>query len=619
MSATTSSSFERSNGSAKKEDIDKSQAVGKSAIIEISTGTDSNFDNDQESNTSYDENRKSGIAKSFWDKLIELVEVKHPDGSGHATSKSVLESFVYNGELTPVESKRRQWTWKQYVFFWVSGTFNVNTWQISATGLQLGLNWWQTWICIWVGYLCVAVFIVLASRVGNMYHLSFPSSCRIAFGTYFSVWVVINRVVMACVWYSTQAYLGGICLQLCFRSIFGNNLNERMHDTIPSPNLTNFELMCFILFWAVSLPFLWLPPHSLRYIFAAKSFITPVGAFAFLIWSVRKCDGNLSMGTLNGNSQLNSAATAWAVIRSIMSSMDNFSTLVLNAPDFSRFAKTPRSSMISQFVTIPICFAVISLLGIICVSAAYTLYGINYWSPLDILSRYLDGFTKGDRAGVFLIAFSFAFDQLGANLSNNAIPAGTDMTAILPKFINIRRGAFICACISLAICPWNLLASSSKFTTALSAYAVFLSAIAGVIFADYYVVRKGYVNIYHCYTNKPGTYYMYNKYGTNWRALIAYVVGIVPNFPGFIGSVGVDVPIGAMKVYYLNYFVGYLVAAVTYIILVYFFPVDGVPGNAKITDKVWLEEWVEVEDFVYEREQFEKNFSSSPEKDPLFA
>ena len=62
MSATTSSSFERSNGSAKKEDIDKSQAVGKSAIIEISSGTDSNFDNDQESNTSYDENRKSGIA-----------------------------------------------------------------------------------------------------------------------------------------------------------------------------------------------------------------------------------------------------------------------------------------------------------------------------------------------------------------------------------------------------------------------------------------------------------------------------------------------------------------------------------------------------------------------------
>ncbi|QLG71453.1 hypothetical protein HG535_0B04950 [Zygotorulaspora mrakii] len=611
----TSSSLRRTNGSSDEYTGEKFPSAAKAQVVGVSSETNSNDDNDSVCS----DVSKKGKVKTAWDKIIDLIEVKHPDGEGRVASKSVLESFVYNGELTPVEAKRRQWSWKQYVFFWISGTFNVNTWQISATGLQLGLNWWQTWICIWVGYLCVAVFIVLASRVGNMYHLSFPSSCRVAFGTYFSVWVVLNRVVMACVWYSTQAYLGGICLQLCFRSIFGNNLNQRMGDTIPSENLTNFELMCFILFWAVSLPFLWFPPHSLRYLFAAKSFITPIGAFAFLIWCVRKCNGTLSMSALNDNSGMNQAATAWAVIRSIMSSMDNFSTLVLNAPDFSRFGKTPRSSMLSQFIVIPVCFAVISLLGIICVSAAYTLYGINYWSPLDILSRFLGGFSKGDRAGVFLIAFSFAFDQLGANLSNNAIPAGTDMTAILPKFINIRRGAFICACISLAICPWNLLASSSKFTTALSAYAVFLSAIAGVIFADYYIVRKGYVNIYHCYSNLPGTFYMYNRYGTNWRAVVSYVIGIVPNFPGFLGSVGLSVPIGAMRVYYLNYFVGYLISAITYVTLVYFFPVNGIPGNPKITDKVWLEEWVEVEDFAYEREQFEKNFNSLSYQEPKFA
>ncbi|QLL31513.1 hypothetical protein HG536_0B03760 [Torulaspora globosa] len=549
--------------------------------------------------------------RSAWGRFADLVEVKHPDGFGEIKSRSIVESYVYNGELKPVEAARRKWTWKQYVFFWMAGTFNVNTWQISATGLQLGLNWWQTWICVWVGYILVGVFVVLASRVGTMYHLSFPSSCRIAFGTYFSIWVVLNRVVMACVWYSTQAYLGGICVQLILRSIFGNNLNSRLRDTIPSVNLTPFELICFIIFWAISLPFLWFPPHRLRHLFAIKSALTPIGAFALLIWSVRKSGGKLALGSLNGQSAMNSTATAWAAIRSIMSAMDNFSTLVLNAPDFSRFANTPKSSMWSQLIAIPVCFAAISLFGIVCVSAAYTVYGVNFWSPLDILNRYLDGYSSGDRAGVCLIAFSFLFDQLGANLSNNAIPAGTDMTALLPKFINIRRGAYICAAISLAICPWNLVASSSKFTTALAAYAVFLSAIAGVIFADYYIVRKGYVNIFHCYTNKPGSYYMYNKYGTNWRALVAYIVGIIPNFPGFIGSVGPTVPIGAMRVYYLNYIVGYLTAAITYLILVYYFPMSGVPAGIKITDKVWLEEWVEVEDFVQEREQFERTSGSN--------
>ena len=65
-------------------------------------------------------------------------------------------------------------------------------------------------------------------------------------------------------------------------------------------------------------------------------------------------------------------------------------------------------------------------------------------------------------------------------------------------------------------------------------------------------------------------------------------------------------PIGAMKVYYLNYFVGYLIAALSYCILVYFYPIKCIPGDAKITDRKWLEEWVEVEEFGTEREAFEE-------------
>ncbi|EDO18401.1 hypothetical protein Kpol_1013p76 [Vanderwaltozyma polyspora DSM 70294] len=439
-----------------------------------------------------------------------------------------------------------------------------------------------------------------------MYHISFPIASRITYGTYFSIWVVINRVVMACVWFSTLGWLGGDCVQLMLRSIFTNNLEKKLGDTIPDPDLDNYQFMCFMIFWAVTLPFLWFPPHKLRHLFAVKSCITPFAAFGFLIWTLKKADGNLALGNLSGTGKLSSSATAWAVIRSIMSAMDNFSTLILNASDFSRFAKSPKSSTYSQLFALPILYAVISLIGILSTSAAYTLYGENYWSPLDILSRYLENYTSGNRAGVFLISFAFAFDQLGANLSGNAIPAGTDMTALLPKFINIRRGSFICACIALAICPWKLMSSSSKFTTALSAYAVFLSAIAGVMFADYFIIRKGYVNIFHCYTNKPGSYYMYNKWGTNWRAVVAYICGIVPNFVGFLGSLDVVVPEGAMKVYYLNYYIGYLVSALVYVILVYYFPVDGVPNGAKIKDRVWYESWIEVENFANERAAFEK-------------
>ena len=181
------------------------------------------------------------------------------------------------------------------------------------------------------------------------------------------------------------------------------------------------------------------------------------------------------------------------------------------------------------------------------------MYGVNYWSPVDVLEQFLvRDYTKGTRAGVFLIAFVFVIAQLGANISANSLSCGTDMTAILPKYINIRRGSIFCAMMALCICPWNMMATSSKFTMALSAYAIFLSCIAGVICADYFVVRRGYVKLTHLYSHRKGSFYMYgNKLGINWRAFVAYFCGVAPNLPGFIGDVGapkITVSIGAMRV-----------------------------------------------------------------------
>ncbi|AMD18525.1 HBL377Cp [Eremothecium sinecaudum] len=541
--------------------------------------------------------------------IISFLEVKQHHGSSKGEAQSVLESFLYNDDLAPVEAARRTWTWKQFVYFWISGAFNVNTWQISALGLQYGLNWWQTWILTWFGYTIVAVFLVMASRVGNIYHLSFPISCRIAFGTYFSIWIVLNRVIMACVWYAVLGWLGGKCIQLILMSLFGTDLPLRLGDHIPANTLNDFEFLCFILFWIFSLPFLWMPPHSLRYIFAVKAAVTPFAAFTFVIWAIVKSKGKFEWGALSVADESKKLSTAWAVIRTLIIPLGNFSTLLLNAPDFARFSKNPISATYSQLISLPVVFSTISLLGILVVSSTYTIYGVNEWDPLVTLGRFLKGYSSGDRAGVFLIATVFCFDQLGANLANNAIPAGTDMTALFPKFINIRRGSYFCAFLSLVICPWNLMSSSAKFTNALSAYAVFLSSISGVIAADYYIVRKGYVNLLHCYTNKADSYYMYNKFGTNWRAVVAYVVGIIPNFAGFLGDlgVGISVSVAAMRIYYMNYFIGFFVSGLVYIILVYFFPVSGVPEGKLLSLKPWSEKWVEVEEFAKERAAYEKD------------
>lgn len=527
---------------------------------------------------------------------------------------SLLDSFMYNSDLKPVEEKRRVWSWFNFCYFWLAECFNINTWQIAATGLQLGLNWWQCWLTIWIGYTFVGIFVSLASRVGAAYHISFPISSRASFGIFFSLWPIINRIVMAIVWYAVQSWLGMQPVSLMLRAIFGKDLPDRIPDHFGSPNATTFQFMCFFIFWVCELPFLWIPPHKVRHLFTVKAFLVPFGAFGFLIWSIKKAGNKIALGSLTDFHPTGSDFS-WAFLRSLLGCMANFSTLVLNAPDFSRFSTKPNSSLWSQLICIPFLFSITCLVGILVTAAGYELYGVNYWSPVDVLEQFLvRSYTKGSRAGVFLISFIFAVAQLGANISANSLSCGTDMTAILPKYINIRRGSIFCACMALCICPWNMMSTSSKFTMALSAYAIFLSCIAGVICADYFVVRRGYIKLTHIYSHRKGSFYMYgNKYGINWRAFVAYFCGVAPNLPGFIGDVGapkITVSLGAMRVYYLSYWVGYGISFSVYLALCHFFPVPGQPVENIFTEKGWFQRWANVEDF-------EEEWLDSLDKDDL--
>lgn len=61
--------------------------------------------------------------------------------------------------------------------------------------------------------------------------------------------------------------------------------------------------------------------------------------------------------------------------------------------------------------------------------------------------------------------------------------------------------------------------------------------------ADYYLVRKGYLQTKDLYSaDRKGPYFFHG--GVSWRGYAAYLAGILPNVVGFVGAVGVDVPKG---------------------------------------------------------------------------
>ena len=110
--------------------------------------------------------------------------------------------------------------------------------------------------------------------------------------------------------------------------------------------------------------------------------------------------------------------------------------------DFSRLARHPRDTFWSQLLAIPLTFAITSFIGLVIASSSTVIFGKAVLNPLDLLSLRLDRapYDAGTRAGVFFISTSFALGQIGTNIAANVLSAGSDLTALLPRYMTIRRG-----------------------------------------------------------------------------------------------------------------------------------------------------------------------------------
>lgn len=349
---------------------------------------------------------------------------------------------------------------------------------------------------------------------------------------------------------------------------------------------TTARFVSFFLFWIGSLPAIWFPVHKIRHLFTVKAYVVPVAGIAFLAWTISKAGG---IGPIvKTPNKIHGSELAWGIVKGIMSSIANFATLIVNGSDFSRFARKPSDALWSQLITIPIGFALTSFIGIIVSSASSVMYSEPIWDPLNLLDKFIDNGSSAERFGVFVIAMAFTLAQLGTNIAANSVSAGTDMTALLPRWIDIRRGGYICAVIGFAICPWQLLKDSNQFTTYLSAYSVFLSSIAGVMVSDYYLVRKGYLELKELYDGRKEGPYFYT-FGIHWRGYAAYIAGILINVVGFAGAVGQTVPKGATYIYNVNYFCGFLISLGVYWSLCKIFPIPA-------TSSRWMEVGDEIDD-----------------------
>jgi NCS1 family nucleobase:cation symporter-1 len=268
----------------------------------------------------------------------------------------------------------------------------------------------------------------------------------------------------------------------------------------------------------------------------------------------------------------------WRVFVPSLTAMIGFwATLSLNIPDFTRFGRGQREQMLGQVLGLPTTMIAFSAMGVVITSAsAALLQGVDVatlWDPIVILGHItsatpppgltepliVSGVTRFFVAILALLGVGVA--TISVNIAANVVSPANDFANLAPRLISFQTGGLITGIIGVLMMPWKIMANASGYIfTWLIGYSALLGPIAGIMIADYWIIRNRTLDV-------PDLYRPHGRYaGTNPVAVFALVIGVLPNLPGFLKAAGAfsGPPTFWDSLYVYAWFVGVLIAGVAY-------------------------------------------------------
>jgi len=282
-------------------------------------------------------------------------------------------------------------------------------------------------------------------------------------------------------------------------------------DNIPAAHQTpQTGIVCYFIYWTIQFPFMLISPQRIRWLFLAKAIIVPPSWLALLIWAFVKVPPSKGLFTLHATAT--GSDFSWAYLTALNVSLGFYATLAVNIPDFTVGVSRPRQDVLVLMespsdtrkmkdrkanppqnerrqstdarILKPIC-------STRCYPDRVHIFRLRRYCghqrgycplrrtnpvepaephrPMDEPTRcvlHVLFFRSGNPRNEH-VRHSAASFSVGTRLlitadgcsSANSLSAANDMTVLLPRYINIRRGQIICAFLGgWALCPWEILA-----------------------------------------------------------------------------------------------------------------------------------------------------------------
>ncbi|KUJ07643.1 NCS1 nucleoside transporter family protein [Mollisia scopiformis] len=490
-------------------------------------------------------------------------------------SETELTRWI-NDDIKPIEAGRRTWTFWTFHNYWILVNSNISTYLTGSSLIALGLTWWQAIISIVIGNILATIFVVLNSVPGAYYHIGFPVVNRYVWGMYGSAFVIWNRILLSLVWYGFQAWIGGECLYVCLMALDPNLEKHIPNHMLASTGMTTAQFVAYIIFSIVSLPVIWIRPHKLKNFFYFSSATILIFEIVLLIWALATMGPEGFGDTISSTPTAEASSTGWLIAYGIISTIGSIAAGILNQNDYARFAHKPRDAILGQIFSFPLYAVICSIIGILVTAATQNRFGGALWNLPDIFTTLIQNGGSRERAAGFFAGAALVISQIGVNVPGNALSGGFDLAATFPRYINIRRGAYLTALVSVACNPWRLVNTATTFISVLGSYSVFFGPMTGLMISSYFIINRQKINVDDLFVGNKQSVYWYT-WGVNWRAIVAWICGVAPSMPGFVASVQllVSVPIGLTHLYYICFLIGFAISSGVYCLLHFIFPAKG--------------------------------------------
>jgi NCS1 family nucleobase:cation symporter-1 len=425
-------------------------------------------------------------------------------------------SPLWNEDLAPTPLSRRTWSTYNIAALWIGMSVVITTYTLASGLMIQGMSWAQALTTILLGNVIVLVPMVLNAHAGTKYGVSFPILCRASFGVKGANIPAMLRAIVACGWFGIQTWIGGLALDALMAALWPG-----------WSNLAAGKAIAFGAFWLLQVAIILKGTEGIKVLESWSAPLLLAGGLALLVWAIRNGGGLGNILSESRRLQGPAQTPFWTLFpAALTANVGYWATLSLNIPDFTRYAKSQRSQVTGQALGLPTTMTAFAFIGVAVTSATIVVFGKAVWDPIQLVTMI------GTPAVIIFGALVVLAAQITTNMAANVVSPANDFSNLNPRKISYVTGGLITAVIGVLMMPWKLYSDAAAYIfTWLIGYSSLMGALGGILIADYWVVRRQQLNLRDLF--EVNGEYTYSN-GTNWRAVAALVLSILPVVPGFI-------------------------------------------------------------------------------------